>query len=262
MEREYWLRQEQGKALFPELQWSRPEHRTTAGKLLVIGGNLHGFAAPALAYGESLKAGIGTCHVLLPAAIRKYVGVIIEHADYAASTPASGSFSQQALGEFLQNAAWADGVLLAGDLGRNSETAILLEKFLQKYHGLATITKDAVDYVASSPDTTLTRENTLLVASFSQLQRLGIAAKFEKPLTFGMDLMRLTEWLHDFTLRHRPFIIVKHHEYIAVAVNGRVSTTKLTEDASLWRVRTAAHATVWWLQNPAKPLEALTTAIV
>src|SRR6185369_8603868 len=131
MDRDYWLRQEAGKPLFPELEWSRPENRSQAGKLLIIGGNLHGFAAPAEAYAEATKAGIGTARVLLPDAVQKIVGRFLENGEFAPSTP-SGSFSQKALNEWLIHSSWADGVLLAGDLGRNSETAIVLEKFLGK----------------------------------------------------------------------------------------------------------------------------------
>jgi hypothetical protein len=41
-----------------------------------------------------------------------------------------------------------------------------------------------------------------------------------------------------------------------------VSTTRLTTDKEIWRVDTAAAATVWWLQHKEKAFEALTTAVV
>lgn len=257
---EFWHKQEVGKPLFPQLEWSRPENRQTAGKLLIVGGNLHGFAAPAEAYSESVKAGIGMSRVLLPSAIQKVVGPSIENGEFAASTP-SGSFSQRALVELLDWCKWADGVLFAGDLGRNSETAIMLEKFLQNCEALTIITKDAMDYVVSLPQAALERPNTALVCSFAQLQRLAIAAKFERPLTFSMDLVRLVDWLHLFTERHAPHIVVKHLDTILVGVNGEVSTTKLKEDKQIWRLKTAAHASVWWIQNRTKPFEALTMAV-
>jgi hypothetical protein len=260
MKPDYWLRQETGKLLFPELEWSRPENKSQAGKLLIVGGNAHGFAAPAEAYTAATRAGIGSARVVLPDAVRKIVGPMIEHGEFAPSTP-SGSFSQKALVELLTHSSWADAVLLAGDLGRNSETAILLEKFLQKSPLTITLTKDAVDYAVSAPQTILGRENTLLVLSLSQLQRLCIAAKFPKPITFGMDLLRLVAWLHEFTLINKPYIIVKHLNHMLVAAAGRVSSTTLAKELPIWRVNTAAHASVWWLQNPNRPFEALTTAI-
>ncbi len=260
MQNDYWQKQKAGKPLFPHLLWSRPENRQQAGKLLIVGGNLHGFVAPATAYSETVKAGIGMSRVLLPSAVQKVVGPSIENGEFAASTP-SGSFSQRALVELLDWCRWADGVLFAGDLGRNSETAIMVEKFLTKCEAPTVLTKDAIDYVVSLPHPALHRPNTTLVLSFSQLQRLGIAAKFELPLAFSMDMVRLTEWLHRFTERHAPHIIVKHLDNIFVAVHGEVSSTKLPKEIPIWRAKTAAYAVVWWLQNNSKPFEALTTAV-
>ena len=255
-----WQRQTKAQPLFPELEWSRPENKLHAGKLLIVGGNSHGFAAPAEAYAESVKAGIGVARAMLPESIQKIVGIIIENADFAPSTP-SGSFSQKALAELLSASMWADGILLAGDFGRNSETAIVLEKFLAKCPLAVTITKDAVDYCTSAPHTVLERNNTTLALSLSQLQRLGVAAKFDQAITFGMDLLRLVDWLQVFTTRFAPHIIVKHLDTIFVAVDGTVSTTKLAKDLPTWRLKTATHASVWWIQNPKKPFAALSTAV-
>jgi hypothetical protein len=249
-----------GKPLFPELEWSKPENRQQAGKLLIVGGHAHGFAAPAEAYTASVKAGIGTARVLLPDAVRKTVGKFIENGEFAPSTP-SGSFSQKALDELLFQAQWGDAALFAGDLGRNSETAILIEKFLSKYSLPVTLTKDTVDYVTSAPHIALNRADTLLVLSLSQLQRLGTAAKSATPVTFSMDLMHLVEWLHDFTRTHKPYIVVKHLDHILVAANGQVSSTTLQQDKPIWRVETAAQASVWWLQHQSKAFEALTAAV-
>ena len=123
------MKQTSGTSAFPDLHWSRPENRLHAGKLLVIGGNLHGFAAPAEAYSEADKAGAGAVRVLLPDATQKLIGKFVPEAEYAPSTP-SGSFAQLSLNEWLISSSWADHVLLAGDLSRNSETAIVIEKFL------------------------------------------------------------------------------------------------------------------------------------
>jgi|SRR5579884_1209447 len=258
---DYWVKQEQGKPLFPDLLWSRPENKRQAGKLLIVGGNAHGFAAAAEAYNEALKAGIGTTRVLLPDSLQKTVGKVLENGEYAASTP-SGSFGKQALAELLALSQWADGVLFAGDLGRNSETAILIERFIQKYDGQITLTQDALDYFTKAPLNLLNRPNTMLVASFAQLQKIASSAKFSAAFTFEMDFLRLVERLHDFSRHYQANIITKHLDNIFVATGGQVSSTKLQPDQEIWRVSTAAYAAVWWLQNPTKPFEALATAVV
>lgn len=261
MANEYWYRQTKDKPLFPDMEWSRPQTAKTAGKLLIVGGNAHGFVAPANAYREAGKAGIGTARMLLPDSMRPFVGKTFTAGELAPSTP-SGSFSQKALLELLTMAEWADGVLLAGDLGRNSETAILLEKFLTKYSGPITITQDAVDYVMNAPQLVVKRPETTLVLSFAQLQKLATNAHFTTAFTFDMDFLRLVDALHEFTKQHAPNIVVKHLQTIFVAVNGQVSSTKLAEELKVWRVTTASKVAVWWLQNPSKTFEGLSSAVL
>ncbi len=256
----YWQKQTSKEPLFPELIWSRPENNRLAGKLLIIGGNLHGFAAPAEAYQAAVKAGIGTAKVLLPDALKKLVGPMIENGEYAPSTP-SGSFSQKALAELLELSAWADAVLLAGDLGRNSETAILLEKFLSKSSLPVVLTKDSVDYYNHMPEVLLKRPKTVLVITIAQLQRLTKALAYPKAVRFSMDLLPLVELLHELSVKYPASIVIKHNNYLLVAVKGQVSSTKLDKPLPIWRVKTAAAVGVWWLQNSTKPFEALTTAV-
>lgn len=258
---DYWHKQTAEKPLFPDLLWSRPENRNQAGKLLIVGGNAHGFAAAAEAYSAATAAGIGTARVLLPDSLQKTVDKVFAAGEYAPSTP-SGSFSQKALAELLAMSQWADAILLAGDFGRNSETAIILEKVIGKYDGQLTLTKDAVDYFTKTPGPLLERKNTLLVLSFAQLQKLATSARYTSAFTFDMDFLRLVEGLHDFTEKYKAAIIVKHLDTIFAAAGGQVSTTKLATDQPIWRVKTAASGSVWWLQNPAKVFEALSAAVL
>lgn len=261
MNRDYWRKQSLNEPLFPDLLWSRPETKSQAGKLLIIGGSAHGFAAAATAYAEAAKAGVGTARVLLPDALQKTVGRIFEAGEYAPSTP-SGSFGQQALAELMAMANWADATLLAGDLGRNSETAILLEKFLTKHTAPVIITKDAADYLTPEPRLVKDRPATTLVISFSQLQKLGANLHLPKAFTYGMNLLNLVDLLHEVSQRYAFSLIVKHQSTILVASGGKVSSTKLDLDLDIWRLKTAAYVSVWQLQNPTKLFEALTTAIL
>lgn len=261
MDRPYWQRQNPSEPLFADLLWSRPETRVHAGKLLIVGGHAHGFAAPAEAYAAAQKAGVGTARVLLPISLQKNVSRLFPEAEYAPATP-SGSFAQQALGELLPMAHWADGILFAGDLGRNSETAILIESFLHKHPGQITLTNDAVDYAITQPGLVADRENTLLVLGFSQLQKLASGLRFTTAFTSDMDMLRTVDGLHELTTQHPISIITKHLDTLIVATGGQVSTTGCNPDERVWRTKTAAGASVWWLQNPTKGFAALTTSLV
>ncbi len=257
---DYWQKQTKDQPLFPDMLWSKPENKQLAGKLLIIGGNTHEFAAPGEAYDEAVKSGVGVAKVLLPSALQKTVGAILENGEFASSTK-TGAFDRKALAEWLDWSRWADGVLIAGDLGRNSETAIVLESFAEKYPGLLTITKDAVDYFAHQPLKVLERQHTTLVLSLAQLQKLCTHAKWPQAIVFSMTLQQLVETLHKLTETYAGNIVTEHNGVIFVASRGKVSTTP-TKSADSWRVVTAAHASVWWLQNPAKPFEAITTSLL
>ncbi len=221
---------------------------------------MHSFAAVGEAYTAAVRAGIGSARVLLPDGLQKTVGKVFAAGEYAPSS-ASGSFGQKALAEMLALSEWADATLLAGDFGRNSETAILLEKFADKYSGQLTLTHDALDYFTKW-DSILDRANTLLVMGFAQLQKIAKISHCTTAFTYEMDFLHLIEALHNFTALHEASIIVKRDDKIFVAVKGLVSSTQLNEEQKIWRVKTASSAAVWWLQNPSKTFEAITTSLV
>jgi NAD(P)H-hydrate repair Nnr-like enzyme with NAD(P)H-hydrate dehydratase domain len=259
MDQEYWLKQTD-TPLYPQLEWSRPENKAQAGKLLIIGGNSHGFAGPAEAYGAAMKAGAGMVRVLLPESLRKAVGKLFPEAEFAPSTP-SGSFASQALAELVDASEWANGILFAGDSSRNSETSVLLENFLEKFSGQVTLVKDAADIICQQPFTVLQRPDTLLAVSMGQLRRLGGEARFPRAFTSEMGLVQLIGALHEFTKRYAFTIITRHQGNLILAQGGQVCTTKLQQPTALWRLATGAAASVWWMQHPTKPYEALVTCL-
>ena len=259
MGRTYWHKQTTSAPLFPDLLWSRPENKAHAGKLLIVGGNVMGFSSPAEAYAESERAGVGLTRVLLPLAVQRSLPKGFLEAEFAPDTP-SGSFAQAALGELLPASEWSDAVLLAGDFGRNSETAVLLEKFAAEYDGQLALCCDALDYFSASATELFSRNQTLIVTNMAQLQKLATNYKFPKPFTSSMDFLHTIDQLHELTMDTTAFVVLIHEKSIFVAANGEVSTTQFEKLPSL--SKTAGHATVWWLQNPLKPFEALSTAIL
>jgi NAD(P)H-hydrate repair Nnr-like enzyme with NAD(P)H-hydrate dehydratase domain len=259
MDQSYWLRQTT-QPLFSELEWSRPETKQQAGKLLVIGGSAHGFAAPAEAYGVAEKAGIGAISVMLPDSLQRSVSKLFPAATFAPSTP-SGSFASSALAELLEASLHADAVLLPGDISRNSETTVVIENLLEKYDGQVTLTKDAADLFCQQPISILQRPKTLFVISMGQLRRLGSEAHYPRAFTSEMGLVQLIEALHEFTKRFSFTILTRHQEQYIIADNGRISSTTIAVPHPIWRLERASAASVWWLQNPNKPLEALTMSV-
>ncbi len=260
MDLSYWKKQTPQTPLFPDIEWNKPENRAHAGKLGIIGGNKLGFAGAAEAYTVASQAGVGQVRVVLPDALKKTIPASITDARFA-PTNASGSLSKEAAYELATLGAWADAVLLIGDAGRSSETAIVYEQFLSAYHGQLVITRDAVDLVKNSASSLVERPQTLLIVSFAQLQKLFQAVYYPKVLTFSMQLTQLVEALHKFTITYPVSIAVLHRDTFIVAHNGQVTTSPWDSPMLIWRGSVAAKATSYWLWNPTKPLEAVTTAV-
>lgn len=260
MDFDYWQKQSLETALFPDIEWSKPENRLQAGKLGIVGGNKLGFAGVAEAYGNAIQAGVGQVRVLLPDVLKKTIPTSITDALFGATNP-SGSLAQDALPELQSLTAWADGILLIGDAGRSSETAILYEQFVEKYTGQLTISRDAVDLLKNNAQALVDRPNTLLVVSFAQLQKLFQSVYYPKVLTFSMQLTNFVEALHKFTITYPVAIAVLHRETFIVASEGRVTTTPWDNPMMIWRGTVAAKAATYWLWNRGKVLEAVSTSI-
>jgi len=257
----YWCKQTIEKPLFPEIAWAKPEQRTQAGRLGIIGGNKLGFISVAESYETTLKVGAGEVKVLLPNALKKSMPSTMINIIYGSSNP-SGSLARDSITEMKALGAWSTGVLMIGDAGRNSETAILYEDFIREYHGPLTITRDAIDLIKNSSQTIVERPNTLLIVSFAQLQKLFQAVYYPKVLTFSMQLTNLVEALHKFTITYPTNIVVFHRDIMLVASDGEITSTPWTDQMKIWRGKTASVAAVYWLWNPAKIIESITASLV
>lgn len=260
MEHTYWRKQTSSKPLFPDIEWSKPEQKARAGKLGIIGGNKLGFVSVAESYTAALNAGVGEVRVLLPDVLRKTIPATITDTIFSATNP-SGSLARDALTDMQVLGHWSDAVLMIGDAGRNSETAILYEDFLREYEGQLTITRDAVDLIKNSSQAIVERQNTLLVVSFAQLQKLFQSVYYPKMLTFSMQLAAVVEALHKFTTTYPVEIMVLHKEYLLTAKDGQVITTEWQNPMAIWRGHVATNAAVYRLWNPSRSLEAAAASL-
>ncbi len=260
MTNEIYLKQEKNKPLFENLLWSRPENKALAGRLLIIGGNTQGFKAPATAYSLALKAGMGTIKVLLPDSLRKIVETHIEGAIFE-SCNSSGSFSKSALASSLEHASWADLVLLAGDFGKNSETAIFLESLIYKYKGPLVITGDSINALLIDAPVLAERSYTLVVTNLDKLQKLVMNMRYPRAIVSSISLLQLVDLLKELTTKFKIGLITNFMQHIIVAVDGNISVTKIEKEENGYSLVLASYSSTWWAQNPNKMFEALTTAI-
>lgn len=257
----YWQKQQPGTSLFPDIEWSKPEQRSLAGKLAVVGGNKLGFASVGDAYTVATEAGVGHVRVLLPDALKKAMPPTMTDIVFGASNP-SGGLARDAHLELAALGSWADEVLLIGDAGRNSETAIVYEEFVRNYTGLLTVTRDSIDLLMNAPELLVERDKTMLVTSFAQLQKLFSRVYYPKILTFSMQLQQLVETLHKFTITYPVTIMTFHQDHLVIASAGQVTTTPWQNPMAIWKGGVATHASVYWLWSPTKPLEAATASLI
>jgi NAD(P)H-hydrate repair Nnr-like enzyme with NAD(P)H-hydrate dehydratase domain len=261
MQPSYWRKQTTTKPLFPDIEWNKPERRDQAGQLGIIGGNKLGFAGVAEAYSGTLAAGVGAVRTLLPDALKRNIPATITDTIFAASNP-SGGLARDALIEMNALGNWANSILLIGDAGRNSETALVYDDFISGYDGPLTVTRDAVDLVKNNANLLVDRPNTLLIVSFAQLQRLFQGVYYPKILTFSMHRTQLIEAIHKFTITYPVTIVTLHRDTLIIASDGEVVTQEWGNAMAIWRGHTAARAAAYWLWNPSKPLEAITASII
>lgn len=257
----YWQQQTPKQPLFPDIEWAKPEQRVAAGTLGIIGGSKLGFSSVAESYATALQTGAGEVRVVLPDALKKVVPKTMTDVLFA-PTNLSGSLSRDAGPQLQALSQWASEILLIGDAGRSSETAILYEDFLRTYTGPLTITRDAIDLVKNSSASFVERPQTLLVVSFAQLQKLFQAVYYPKVLTFSMQLTNLVEAVHKFTITYPVAIMVLHKDHLVVGAEGIVTTTAWQNPMAIWRGAVATKAACYWLWNQGRVLQAATASLL
>ena len=261
MQQDYWKKQTATNPLYPDIEWSKPERRDQAGKLLIVGGNKLGFAAVAESYRTVLDSGVGQARVFVPDCLKKEIPATLTDVMFGACTT-SGGLSKESLPELTASAAWADAVLLIGDAGRNAETALAYEEFITNFEKPLTVTRDAIDLVKNNPSLLVERPDTLIIASFAQIQKLFQGVYYPKMLTFNMQLLQLVDALHKFTITYPCTIMTLHKDMLVIAKGGEVVTQPWDAPMAIWRGSIASQAAAYWLWNPSEPLKSAAASIV
>ena len=260
MNQEYWQVQESGKPLFPDIEWSKPEQQSARGKLLIIGGSKNGFMAVGKAFTTSNETGAGEAKVIMPDVIKSNLpkgfieGVFLP-------TNQGGGFAIKGREELLGASKWADGILLIGDSGMSSETALLFEELLTEQNtGWLTITRDVADLVMEMGEKLVNMPNVHLVLTFAQAQKLFQKVYYPRPLLFSQQLSNVVESLHKFTTTYPIAITLMHQENLVVAHGGKVVTQKFDDAYKLIDGTLATKSAVYLLWSPKKPLESVATS--
>ena len=231
--------QDVNNPLFPD-SLLQPDRLDLMGKILIVGGSSAGFAGVHYAYTKALELGAGEIKVLLPKCLEK---LLPKNPDFIFSgNPKSLGFTKEAEDDLKTLAEWADGILLIGDFGKNSETAQVLGKFIRSCEsesptseqgesaGLLSckpiiVTRDAIDLLIDNLP--LENPNLRLLLTFTQLQKLLKTVYYPKIITYTMPLPQLADVLHKFTLTYQCGISTFAQDSCIISLNGEVIATSL-----------------------------------
>lgn len=268
MNYDFWQTQNK-QTLFPEIEWSKPERRDQAGKVLIIGGSTGNFRAVAASFETALKTGAGEAKVLMPDSLKKSLPPQITDVVFAPSNT-SGGFSKEAKNDLKAASAWADSIVLIGDTNKNSETAILLEDFVLETQKPILIARDAVDLLMNSMAEITQRDNISIVASFAQTQKIFQTIFYPKILTFSMQLANLAEVLHKFTITYPVLLATYHNDNFIISENGQVISTSSTSEVAngkinplkIWTGEIPTKIAIYQMWNRTLRLKAAASAII
>ncbi len=244
---------QKNEPLFPDILWSRPENKNGAGKMLLVGGSLDNFANIAQNYSLAEQAGVGTCFLLVPQSLYK-VTKNIPFINYAPANR-SGSFASNALADILELARGVDAVFLGGDIGKNSETSLMLEKFLMKYTSFVAISQDSLLSINKSWRNLLARNNTIVEINLHNLQTIAIELQFEKAILSDSPNSLIAKTLHKITSDYESILALQTDTNIWFAKSGQVIACSKNN-------YNYAKAIVWLIQQPNKVLESLASSVI
>ncbi len=249
---DYW-KQQRDKPLYPDLLWSKPVTKRGAGKLLIIGGSSAGFSVVAQSFAGSSSVGAGHIRAVVPDSLRKITHGF-DFIEYAPSNP-SGGFAKTSLVELLELANWSDGVLIAGDLGKNSETSLLIEQFLNACPKIVVIAPNALSTLTLGVAEILSSDQRVVLFSRRDIQNAARELKVLQPITSTQAPPQFAQSLREVSNKCRSQLIVVDEQTIWVAHQGEVISTSSSKNDTI-----APLAAVWALQNPTKTKEALVCA--
>lgn len=252
-----WLKQSE-EPLFPDAIWSKPQQKSTAGRLLILGGYIHGFDAVGRAYEAAIESDVGEAKAAMPDKLKATLGGILPDAVYAESTP-TGNLSQKSEPTIVRYLEWANGTLLI-QTGDNSQTALLVGGLLRNHSEHSFIfSDDIVQLLSEDIKEHINQDHRLWILSFQGLQKLASIVGSQSAFISDMGLRPFVLALYEVHQLVGQPIVAIYEDTVVVAAEQQVTSTKRAKMPELSML--AGSLSVWWLQQPDKPLAALTSGV-
>lgn len=242
-----------------DILWSIPEQRT--GTLNLLGGHSGSFATE-VKLAEFLNTlPLKEVRLTLPDALKSKLPPLPGLTFVPATDSGSFAKSPELTAAFKD----ADLTLVAGDLSKNSATAIAISEAIKRAEKPVVLTRDAIDLITPEAAQLVEHPGLTLVATMAQLQKLFRALYYPKMLLLSAPLQPVTEALHKFTLSYPCTILTLHNGQLIVAQGGRTANTQLNKTSytaiSLWSGQLAARIAALTLWNPNRTFDATLAAL-
>ena len=252
-----WQKQTLDSPLYEDIIWEKPENKRISGRFLIVGGNTHEFASSAQIFESLKKAGGSNIFLALPDVLKKIIDNLDLAVSYLPSNP-SGSIGLNAVAELIDLDKDSDIVILAQDLGKNSETTLCMDHFLNKNESLICITSENIDLIENieNPD----YKKMLLVTNFSDLQKLLIK-KFNVLIKNSDEFFVTLNKLHDFNIKIPLNLMCVHEENIIVVADEKISTTNIVIQPQALIEKLSAFGSFYLVNNQSRIYQALTSAV-
>ena len=239
--------------VYPQILWNRPITRTTAGRLLLIGGHFGNFQAIQAVYSFANSAGIGQVTTVLPDALRP----VLSGFDDTFFVPASpsGSIGQGALSEILALSHNNDAFAIGANVSNNSETAIVLERLLTQSDKPALIYDEALSRLAIFMPKLAQRPKTTIVVTMPELIKLGNNLSIPLNIQPERGLLGRVELARTIAASWSAALVVLGREILIISGN-EASVTPAFDN----RLRQAAYGVLSTFWTQGQSFAALTTA--
>ncbi len=255
---DYW-RQQDKKALFENLMWSKPGSITASSTIGLIGGSKTSFLALSKAY-QTLQNQKINIKLVVPDSLKPTL-TQISQTEFVTSNQ-SGSIGKNAHKIMLKLAQDSDACLLIGDAGKNSQTQAEYELFAKDFpqDKQLIIARDAIDLVLEIINQLISQSNLTLIVSFSQLQAIFRKLYYPILLTHSIQVSKLVEALHKFSLTYPSTIVLLWQNQLFIAQNGQIVSTTNFKQTDIWQGILPANLAAWISWFPSKKLEAISCA--
>ncbi len=232
------------KPLFPKVLWNRPINKTSAGRLMLVGGHKNDFQAVQAIYQFCVAAGIGQCTTVLPDSLRTLLQAF-DDTYFVPSSP-SGSIGKAATAELLHLATEYDGLSIGANLSNNSETAVVIERLVGEAQKPTCLYLDALDVFSFKPALITNRTDCLILATMPELFKLAGKLKVALAIRPERGLLGRVELAQQVAEAMKASLVCAGKELIVIS-GGQTSVT--TDISARLGSAVGGVCSVFWTQR-------------